>query len=133
MIVRDLKNIHGTGREVATPDWTSRRILLADDGMGFSLHETVIRAGASLNMHYKHHLEAVWCITGEGLLTNLETGEVHEIRPGVMYALSGNERHILKADSELRTVCVFNPPLTGREVHGADGAYPPAEAMKKAS
>jgi L-ectoine synthase len=24
----------------------------------------------------------------------------------------------------MRTVCVFNPPVTGREVHDEDGVYP---------
>jgi L-ectoine synthase len=24
----------------------------------------------------------------------------------------------------MRTVCVFTPPVTGREVHDEDGAYP---------
>ena len=126
MIVRNLNDVKNTDREVVTEGWTSRRLLLAKDGMGFSLHETIIPAGAELKMHYKNHLESVFCIAGEGLLINLETNEKHIISPGVMYALSGHERHVLKATSEIRTVCVFNPPLTGREVHGADGAYPVA-------
>jgi L-ectoine synthase len=133
MIVRSLDDIKNSEREVVTPGWTSRRLLLADDGMGFSLNETIIPAGAELDMHYKHHLESVLCIAGEGTLKDLATGKEYAIRPGVMYALSGNEHHILKAEKELRTICVFNPPLTGREVHGPDGAYPPADQIKKAS
>lgn len=133
MIVRSTRDINGTEREVATPDWTSRRLLLKQDGMGFSLHETIIRAGAELEMHYKHHVEAVFCTEGKGSLHDVESGKTYPLEPGVMYALDGNEKHILKADTYLRTVCVFNPPLTGREVHGEDGAYPPEEVMKKAS
>ncbi|GKT37388.1 putative multi-domain containing protein, partial [Aduncisulcus paluster] len=34
-----------------------------------------------------------------------------------MYLLDGNERHQLSADTEMRMMCVFNPPVTGREVH----------------
>lgn len=131
MIVRSLDEVRDSDREVVTPGWTSRRLLLAHEGMGFSLHETIIPKGAELHMHYKHHLEAVLCIAGEGTLTDLEARKTHDIRPGVMYALSGHERHILKAKTELRTICVFNPPITGREVHGADGAYPPAKSMQK--
>lgn len=133
MIVRDLKEIRGSEREVVTDGWTSRRLLLAGDGMGFSLHETIIPKGARLDMHYKHHVEAVLCISGSGTLTDLDNDKTYEISPGVMYALSGNEHHILEAKEEIRTICVFNPPVTGREVHGADGAYPPAEEFKKAS
>ena len=56
-IVR-VQDIIGTEREVTGPGWTSRRMLLKKDGMGFSYHETIIPAGAELNLWYKHHLEA---------------------------------------------------------------------------
>jgi L-ectoine synthase len=124
VIVRTLDEVNGSPRDVSAETWRSRRLLLAHEGMGFSLHDTLIRAGTTTAMHYKHHLEAVYCIEGEGALEDLETGKVYAIVPGTMYALSGHERHLLHARSELRLVCVFNPPVTGREVHGEDGAYP---------
>jgi hypothetical protein len=34
--------------------------------MGYSVHDTIIKAGAVLEMEYKHHLETVYCIEGEG-------------------------------------------------------------------
>ena len=124
MIVRTLEELHGTDREVEAPTWTSRRFLLARDGMGFSMHETILHAGSETEMEYKHHVEAVYCIGGEGELQVLPDGPSWKIRPGTLYALDGHERHVLRAKSELRMVCVFNPPCTGREVHGPDGAYP---------
>lgn len=127
MIVRHRSEVLGTDREVETPNWTSRRLLLARDGMGFSLHDTVIRAGTETVMEYRHHLEAVYCIEGEGEVQILPDGPVHSIRAGTVYALDGNERHALRAKRRMRMVCVFNPPVTGQEVHGDDGAYPPAE------
>lgn len=124
MIVRRLAEISGTDRQVDTPNWTSYRLLLRRDGMGFSMHETVVRAGTETSMCYKNHLEAVYCVEGEGELQDLETGAVYSISPGTLYALDGHERHALRAWKDLRLVCVFNPPCTGREVHGPDGAYP---------
>ena len=126
MIVRRLEDIKGSARDVSAKDgaWTSRRFLLRSDGMGFSFHDTVIHAGTQTYIHYKNHLEAVYCVGGFGELEDLETGEIHEIRGGVMYALNGNERHLLRAGEDLRLICVFNPPLTGREVHDEQGAYP---------
>lgn len=129
MIVRNLKN--EKQRRVDTPDWNSIRLLLQDDGMGFSFHITTIYAGAELEMHYKNHLESVYCIGGTGSIEDLATGEIHDIRPGVVYALNNNDRHILRADAvaDLELACVFNPPLTGGEVHDETGAYPlPADA-----
>ena len=73
-IVR-VQDIIGTEREVSGPGWTSRRMLLKKDGMGFSFHETIIPAGAVLNLWYKHHLEAVYCVGGNGTITDKATGE----------------------------------------------------------
>lgn len=126
MIVRDLAKVIGSDREVGTENWTSRRLLLASDGLAFSLHDTVIEAGTETSMWYRNHVEAVYCIEGEGSLEVLPEGQVHPIHAGVLYALDGHERHVLRARTRMRMVCVFDPPCTGREVHGPDGAYPPA-------
>lgn len=128
MIVRRLDDVEGSAREVSAANWISRRLLLAHERMGFSVHDTIIHAGTSTQMHYQHHLEAVYCIAGAGTLVDLATGDQHRIEPGTIYALDEHDRHVLQADSTMRMVCVFNPPLTGREVHDASGAYPPPTA-----
>lgn len=124
MIVRTLAAIEGTERDVAAPTWNSRRLLLRGDKMGFSLHDTILHAGTETRMEYRHHLEAVYCIEGSGELEDLETGRRYPIAPGTMYALNGHERHVLRATTRLRMVCVFNPPLSGAEVHDDEGVYP---------
>jgi L-ectoine synthase len=130
MIVRKLEEAKTGRRRVDTAGWNSVRLLLKDDGMGFSFHITTIYAGAELPMHYRNHLESVYCIAGEGSIENQESGETFEIRPGVMYALDRHDPHILRATSEMTMACVFNPPLNGLEVHDESGAYPlQAEAV----
>jgi len=124
MIVKHLDEIVATKDDVDGGTWCSRRLLLASDGMGFSLHDTLIRAGTQTLIWYKNHLEAVYCISGEGEIEVLSDGKVYPIRPGTLYALDGHEKHYLRATTEMRMVCVFNPPLTGREVHDAEGVYP---------
>ena len=124
MIVKHLDDVAGTDREVSAETWTSRRLLLAADGMGFSMHDTVIESGTVTEMCYRNHLEAVYCIEGVGVIEDIERGATHPIRPGTLYALDKHDKHVLRAGTRLRLVCVFNPPCTGREVHGADGAYP---------
>ena len=124
MKVVKLKDLEGTDRWVKSPaGWTSVRFLLKKDGMGFSFHETTFPAGVGVDMWYKNHLEAVYCYSGRGTLTNRETGEQFVIEPGTLYALDKNDRHTLKAEEELKLVCAFNPPVTGQEIHDADGAY----------
>ena len=133
MIIRSLKDIAGTPREVTAENWTSRRLLLRDDNMGFSLHDTEIRAGTSTEMHYTNHLEAVYCIQGNGSVTSLETGEEFAIEAGMVYALDKHDKHVLKAETTMRMVCVFNPPLVGPESHDQDGSYPLCETAPAAS
>ena len=129
MIIRKLEDIIGTDREVTAPNsnWTSRRLASRDDGMGFSLHDTLIHAGTETFIWYKYHLEAVYCIEGRGEIEDLETGKVYAISEGTLYLLNHHERHYLRAFETLRMICVFNPPLVGSEVHTDEGFYPIAE------
>ncbi|HEX5765817.1 MAG TPA: ectoine synthase [Woeseiaceae bacterium] len=130
MIVRNLNDAKKSRRLVETAGWNSVRLLLKEDAMGFSFHITTIYEGAELPMHYRNHLESVYCVGGEGSVENQETGETFPIRPGVMYALDKHDPHILRATSEMTMACVFNPPLNGLEVHDESGAYPlQAEAV----
>lgn len=125
MIVRKLQEAEKTTRLVEDPNgnWESVRLLLKDDNMGFSFHITTIYEGADFQMHYKNHLESVYCMSGEGEIENLDDGITYPIRPGTVYALDKHDRHILRAFKEMRMACVFNPPVTGNEVHDKDGSY----------
>lgn len=125
MIVRDFNEIVKNERDRVVTDaqWSSVRMLLADDEMGFSFHITFLDAGSEHTFEYKNHFESVYCMQGTGSITDLATGETHAIKPGVMYALNEHDRHILRAEEELVMACVFNPPVTGREVHQEDGSY----------
>lgn len=127
MIVRTLDEILDGPRHVSGAGWQSRRILLNSDAMGFSLHDTVLEEGSEQVLEYKHHLEANYCIAGEGEVVDLATGATYPIRPGTLYALDKNDRHVLRAGrGGLRLVCVFNPALVGNESHRPDGSYAPA-------
>lgn len=101
----------------------SHRILLAKDGMGFSLHKTVIPEGEPRHWHYKEHLEACYCISGTGVITNLTTGESFDIEPDVTYVLDSHDNHTFQALTDTVLISVFNPPVTGQEIHDEDGSY----------
>ncbi len=125
MIVKTLAAIKQQGGYVEKPGvWTSTRYLLRADEVGFTLTQTTFAAGQSLEMEYKHHIEANLVIAGQARVTDVNSGAEYMIGPGDMYTLDKHDRHRLEAISDLRLVCVFTPALTGAETHDADGSYP---------
>lgn len=124
MLIKSLETLIGTSRDVDWGNGNSRRFLVQQDGMNFSLTDTIVKAGSRSFLEYKNHLEACYCIGGSGEIHDPATGEVHRIEPGTMYALDKHDQHYLVANDELRLVCVFLPALKGNESHkfAADGS-----------
>tara|TARA_B110000467_G_scaffold134032_1_gene130158 strand:- start:238 stop:630 length:393 start_codon:yes stop_codon:yes gene_type:complete len=127
MIVRNLEDEAQTSRRVESSSSESTRLLLAEDGMGFSLNVTVLKPGVEIRMLYQHHLEAVYCVAGRGGIENESTGQVHPIQKGTIYALDQHDAHVLRSETELELICVFNPALVGTETRDASGGYPLVE------
>jgi L-ectoine synthase len=125
MIVKTLDEIAGTAFDVEGPGWRSRRMLTKADGLGYTMTDTLIRAGTEMVLEYSNHLEACFCISGEGEVVDHATGAVHPIRPGTIYALDKHDRHTLRcaAAGDMRLICCFTPALSGSERHGASGGY----------
>lgn len=129
MIVYDKSELKGSARDAAGPGWTSLRLLVRSDGMGFSMTETEVLPGAMLRLEYKHHVEACYCIGGAGTVIEVGSGARHDITAGVLYAPNAHdahEVHVPEGGEALRLICVFSPALEGDEVHGPDGSYGPA-------
>ncbi|PKL39525.1 MAG: L-ectoine synthase [Spirochaetae bacterium HGW-Spirochaetae-1] len=125
MIVKMIDEIIGSEHDImaGNGNWLSRRILLKNDGMGFSFHETIIFPDTETHIWYKNHLEAVYCIEGEGEIETVGDGKKYGIMPGMLYALDKNDEHWLRCSKKMKLICVFVPPLTGAEVHDGDGSY----------
>lgn len=125
MIVVDKQTLKGTPRDASGPGWTSLRLLVKSDGMGFSMTETHVLPGAVLELEYKHHIEACFCLSGEGIITEHANGAEHRITAGVLYAPDAHDAHQVRVvgDAPLHLICVFSPALQGDEVHGPDGSY----------
>lgn len=118
MFVRSLKDVEATECFVDWGNGTSHRLLTEADGMGFTVCHTVVRAGSQALLQYRHHLEACYCISGEGEVEDME-GNVFAIKAGDIYALNKHDRHYLRGgkNKDLVLVSVFNPPLKGTERH----------------
>ena len=124
MILRTLQDAEKTERRVVAENWESTRLLLKNDNMGFSFHITTIYPGTETLIWYENHLESVYCMEGEGEVETLNDGKIYPITPGAIYILDQHDRHLLRAKTDLKLACVFNPPLSGKEVHDERGVYP---------
>ena len=89
MIVRTTAEITDTDRHIKgnNGNWESKRIVLADDRVGFSFHETTIAAGTTNDFHYANHIEAVWLTRGKGTLRDLTNDKEYPLEAGSMYLL----------------------------------------------
>ena len=118
MFVRSLRDVEATDRFVEWGNGTSHRLLTQADGMGFTVCHTVVRAGTESVLEYKSHLEACYCIGGEGEVEDMN-GNIYPIRVGDVYVLNMHDKHYLRGGKscDLILVSVFCPPLQGTERH----------------
>nr|WP_237439824.1 ectoine synthase [Amycolatopsis rubida] len=120
-MVRTLDEITGTDADIKTENWRSKRIILAKEGVGFSVHETTLYAGTVNDFWYANHIEAVFITSGGGEIEDLATGEVHQLKPGTLYLLNDHDKHQVRPKTEIKCVCVFTPPVTGRAAASRPG------------
>lgn len=115
--------LEGTDRDVKFTGGNSLRGLVAADNMGFSVNRTHVPTGGPHRWCYRNHLEACYCISGRGVLTNLATGMATVIVKDVMYVLDQHDDHTFEAFEDTVLVSIFNPPLRGDETHDEEGNY----------
>lgn len=122
MIIRRKEDVVGTKGEASGERWYSLRLLHAEDGMQVTLTDSILEAGFKMNLWQKNHLEACYSIEGEGTVEEIDTGKIHQVGPGTLYAMNAHDRHRIQAKTRMRILCTFYPALTGQEVHDADGS-----------
>lgn len=122
MFVRNLKQVEETSHFVEWGSGTSHRLLTERDCMGFTVCHTIVRANTTSLLEYRNHLEACYCIAGNGEVEDM-TGNVFPIAPGDIYVLDKHDKHYLRGggNEDLILVSIFNPPLKGTERHRLDG------------
>ena len=126
MIVRRLEDLKAEGgtKTVGAGQVKTVRYLLSDDGAGFSVSDVTVPSQMDMVLQYKNHVEVNVILGGEGTVEDLATGEVHELKPGMIYVLFPHDRHRLRIENGMHVISIFNPPLIGTENHDADGSYP---------
>lgn len=117
MKIINAKDITGTEHDVNWGNGTSRRMIVESDGMGYSVHYTVMYRGTSSRLEYKNHLESCYVLSGTGTIE--VDGKAHKLQPGDMYVLDQHDRHLVSADKEqdMVVLSIFNPACKGTETH----------------
>ncbi|MEO0773706.1 MAG: ectoine synthase [Pseudomonadota bacterium] len=123
MLVKTLADIIDTPSHVKGAAFDSHRLLLASDGLGYSFHDTRIKAGTEQHLHYKNHIETNYCVAGHGSVEEVATGKTWPIAPGTLFVLDQHDAHVVRAETDIHLICVFTPALTGQETHDKDGSY----------
>ena len=122
MIVKRLEDVVDTKGDAHGDKWHSLRLLHQADGMGVTLTDSILEAGFDMVVWQKNHVEACYCLEGEGTVEELDNGRVHEVKAGTLYAMNDHDRHRLRAKTRMRVICTFFPALTGDETRDADGS-----------
>ena len=117
MKIINAKDITGTEHDVNWGNGTSRRMIVESDGMGYSVHYTVMYRGTSSRLEYKNHLESCYVLSGTGTIE--ADGKEQKLQPGDMYVLDQHDRHLVSADTEqdMVVLSIFNPACKGTETH----------------
>ena len=126
MFVKTVDGVTAEGNAFLFSDGNVRvvRMLNAADGLGFSLSRTSVRQGTEQDLWYKNHWEANLVLAGTLDVIDKTSGEKFTLGQGDVYCVGPDDPHELVAQTDVELLCIFNPPLTGEEVHDSDGAYP---------
>jgi L-ectoine synthase len=117
--------VMGRAKRSASGNSDLLRYLLARDGMGFTISDCRITAGRRNRLWYRNHWEANLILDGLGSVEDLASGTVTALTPGVFYCVGPDDRHVVRTETPLHLLSIFNPPLAGDERHDNQGGYPP--------
>ncbi len=105
--------------------WRAARLATAADRLGFSVSDVRFAEGGEADLHYRHHWEANVVLEGSVEVAEMAGGGTWTLGASDVYCVGPEDRHRLRALSDLHVLSVFNPPLGGGERHDANGALPP--------
>jgi L-ectoine synthase len=69
VIVKTRSDVVGTKGDKQGDKWHSLRLLHKDERMGVTLTDTILDVGFDMVLWQKNHLEACYCLEGEGIVS----------------------------------------------------------------
>ena len=128
MFVKTVGEMRAAGHENISATGNSKviRMLTQEDGVGFSLSDVLVKAGAESALWYKHHWEANHILSGTLEVEDSSTGKIWMLERDMIYCVGPKDRHTIRARTAVHLLSIFCPPLKGGERHDADGSLPPS-------
>ncbi|XP_038057129.1 uncharacterized protein LOC119728802 isoform X2 [Patiria miniata] len=130
-LVKSLSDLVGTERDISFGNGNSRRFTVKKDGFPLTITNTRVMASTSSKQEYKNQIEAAYYIAGTMTYHWQDgdggwTGEQTKVdkKNGTNYFMNMHDKHeMVASDNDCFCICVFNPALTGNEIHnyGKDG------------
>ena len=105
--------LDGTSRHVRNPVYETHRFLLAEDDLGVTVTDILLRPGTERVYGYDNHVEIAYCIEGEATIRDLGGGEATVVSPGTIWIADKGDRFSFVARVPTRLICVFTPPFEG--------------------
>ena len=103
MFVRTLAELRQSGHETAAENGQiqSTSMLSQADDVGFTLDIDHFAAGVELDRECGDYWQANHVLAGEGLVTDIASGQSWELAPGTAFNTAPSERYRLRANAEL--------------------------------
>ena len=118
-IVRSLREIVGTDRDVFWGNGQSRRFLTKVDRMGFALCNTSGNSFTNSTIVYNNHFESCYYLEGSGEY-EWESGR-HPVltgpAQGTVFIMNNHDKHYMRIAEKSICLSIFNPPIEGHECH----------------
>ena len=123
MFIKRVDEMRRAGNEMMTADGQARRVrmLTKADAVGFGFDDLRLAVGAEATLWTRQHRQANHVISGTGEVTDLRTGQTWALGPSVAYYVGPEDRHSLRANTDMHLLSVISPPLVGDEQYDAEG------------
>lgn len=131
MFVKRADEMRRNGAELIAIDGQARtiRMLTKTDEVGFGLVDVHIEAGAEAVLWHKDRWQANHIVSGTGEITDLATSQIWKLGPSMAYNAGPEDRHRLRARTDIHLLSLCCPPLGGNEPHDQDGVLGPSGSV----
>lgn len=112
MLIRHFTEIMLSSLAHHDEGWSSYEFLNAQDNKGVSLHEIWLHADTTARFSAEPHTRVLYCIEGEGEITQGNAESHVNLRAGTLCVLDVLHEYQVQANVKMRFICFVTPPVS---------------------